>query len=176
MRVVLRGRSWAVVVILCAVALPEWMSAQGRAAIPLDSVKLGAMIRVETAEREFKGALLSRTASVIEIRPTFDIESARTPDTTWAVLRSEVREGAVRTGSRWQTGALVGSVSLGVAAGVLACLMACWDEEISSDATFVLVATGLGAVAGAVGGGISGHFVKVWAPLDGVSLGVSGRG
>jgi len=161
------ARRWAVSVLLTAwLAVPALAQ---RPSIPLDSAKLGAMVRVRTTEREHRGALVSRTALVIEIKPGFDIKTARTPDTTFAVIRAELVEGAVRTGSRWKTGALIGTIGLGIAGGVLGCLYSCSDPEIDSDV--VPYGAAAGALAGAILGAGLGHFIKVWTPLSGLRLG-----
>jgi len=168
-----RGSRLVCGVLACAAALPGWAAAQGRPGVPLDSVKLGAVIRVRTPEREFKGSLVSRTPSVVEIKPGFDMKTARTPDTTWTMLRSQIRDAAVRTGSHWRTGAMFGAILLGFSAGALAGVYAYGDDEISSPGLLMLLGAGSGAVAGGAVGGIIGHFIKVWAPLEGLSFGAS---
>jgi hypothetical protein len=160
--------SWAVLgfAVACVVLVPASVAAQRRPPVPLDSIRLGAHVRLESfhAGRR-KGTLVARSDSGIVLRPAFDLKTARTPDTTFTFLRSEIERGAVRTGSRWQTGVWAGATALGIVGLCMGAGIA-GDEEYNAGFWAIPIVTATGVVAGGAVGAAIGHLFKVWTPID----------
>ena len=155
-----------VIATMAAVSSPVPARGQHRSPIPLDSIRLGAHLRVEPVSGgQLQGMLLARSDSGIVLKAGFDFRAGRTPDTTYALLRANIERGVVRTGSRWKTGAIAGGTVLGVV-GLCLGVIVTSDEEL--DAGFwtipFLSATGV-VVGGVVGAGV-GHVFKTWTPID----------
>lgn len=157
-----------VVVFLATILIPwnDAVSQESGEHLPLDSVAVGARVRVQTVAMErYQGFLRALTPELLRIKADFDIGLGRAPDTTRTISRANVRRAWVHTGSRWKKGAKLGAL-IGLAAGAVA---GCFVGLIPEDHVCELVApvgAGVVGLAGGVAGAAIGAHIRVWTPLE----------
>ena len=148
-----------------ALATTATVAAAQMDSVPLDSVPLGSRIRVETTANEWlQGFVRSRTESHVRIHADFDLALGRTPDTTWTIARTQMRNVWLQTGTKWKSGAKLGA-RIGVGVGALAgCLVGLIPEDGACELLAPVGAGVLGLAGGITGAAIGAH-IRVWTPL-----------
>lgn len=157
-------RALVIANLLLSVGMPA--GAQEGRGLALDSVALGARLRVHTSAHErLQGFLRVRNPHVLHLEADFSIGLGHTPDTTWTVARDRIVAAWTNTGTRWKKGAIWGLI-IGAAAGAVAGTYVGLLPDDQLPLYGALVGAGTVAVAGGAIGGAIGAFVRVWKPLQ----------